>query len=303
MEPAIATRDREPGIAVSSPVALIIKDKSGGASSLESQVFSLVEGAGMTVSISQEADPKAAAEEAIAGGATVVIVGGGDGTVSSVASAVSGTSAVLGVLPTGTLNHFAKDLGIPVDLAEAVQTIANGKVRTIDTAEVNGRVFINNSSLGLYPRFAVFKESQRKLGKTRLFSLAWAMVMAVRRIPFLRLSFHSDSESLHRRTPLIFFGNNEYSLDGNGTRNCLDEGKLCVYIVNATNGRSLVWLSVKLLLRHWKTVTELEKLSITEAVVETKRSRVRVSCDGEVEWMQTPLTYRIRPASLRVLAP
>ena len=305
MPPATFAAGSEPETHRATGVVLICNRKAGAGADNSSELLDLLQAAGLQVEPLAEAGmaPQEAARAAVQRGAKLIVAAGGDGTISSVAAVVSETEATLGVLPTGTLNHFAKDLGIPTDLKEAAEVIARGKSQSVDTAEVNGRVFINNSSLGLYPRFAMYKEEQRKLGHTRLFSLAWALATVVRRIPFLRVRFHAANAHLDRKTPLLFFGNNEYSIDGAGTRKTLSDGKLCVHIVNARNWRTLVGLSFRLLLRRWKPVEEIESLSTTEALVESNRPKLRVSCDGEVEWMETPLQYRIRPASLRVMVP
>jgi diacylglycerol kinase family enzyme len=106
------------------------------------------------------------AEQACAAGG-LVVSGGGDGTIAAVAAALVGKDAVLGVLPMGTLNHFAKDLGIPLELEKAVQTLFTGKVARVDVGEVNGRVFLNNSSIGFYPRLVQERERQQRQGRRR----------------------------------------------------------------------------------------------------------------------------------------
>src|SRR5206468_9364651 len=98
----------------------------------------------------------------------LLIVGGGDGTISAAASALVGTETRLGILPLGTLNHFARDLDIPTDLDEAARLIASGKERRVDVAEMNGRIFINNSAIGLYPQMVVDRDlQQRRLGRSK----------------------------------------------------------------------------------------------------------------------------------------
>ncbi|MEO7242957.1 MAG: diacylglycerol kinase family protein, partial [Variovorax sp.] len=125
-------------------------------------------------------------EAAIAQGAEIVVAGGGDGTVSSVAAALAGSDITLGVLPLGTLNHFAKDLGLPLELDAAVRCIVAGQSTRVDVGEVNGRVFINNSSLGLYPDIVRERERQQKrIGRGKWPALLWASVSALRRYPFL----------------------------------------------------------------------------------------------------------------------
>src|SRR6185503_11143696 len=96
-------------------------------------------------------DIVATTKRVIAAGAEVVVAAGGDGTVSAVASCVKGSGATMGVLPMGTLNHFARDLGIPPKLEDAIAVLARGLRVAVDLGEVNGRVFVNNASLGVYP--------------------------------------------------------------------------------------------------------------------------------------------------------
>src|SRR4029453_12799071 len=96
-----------------------------------------------------------AASEALAGGSTIVVAGGGDGTLSSVASAIVESEAALGILPLGTLNHFAKDVGVPLDLDEAIRAVAGGRIVRVDVGDVNGRWFINNASVGSEPSLAL----------------------------------------------------------------------------------------------------------------------------------------------------
>jgi len=168
----------------------------------------------------------------------VVVAVGGDGTVSTVAGALAGTDKPLGVLPLGTLNHFAKDLGVPLVLDEAVRTIAAGHQRRVDVGEVNGHVFINNCSLGVYPQIVRQREERRlRRGFNKWLALALACLSVFRRHPLLtvRLAVGANSERL--TTPLLFVGNNQYETNLLAVRGraALDRGELCVYLVR---GRS-----------------------------------------------------------------
>src|SRR5512141_2280718 len=116
-----------------------------------------------------------AVRDAIAAGVQTVVAGGGDGTINEVASLLVGTKLTLGVLPLGTLNHFAKDLGVPLDLEGAVRTVVQGRVAEVDVGEVNGRVFVNNSGLGIYPQIVAEREAEqerRGTGKWAAFARA-----------------------------------------------------------------------------------------------------------------------------------
>ena len=115
-----------------------------------------------------------------------VIAAGGDGTVSAVASVLAGTATPLGVIPAGTLNHFVKALGVDADLDAALAVILRGGIRAVDVGEVNGRVFVNNSSIGLYPSIVSARtRQQQRLGRGKWPAFAWALLSALRRYPFL----------------------------------------------------------------------------------------------------------------------
>ncbi len=176
--------------------------------------------------------PEAAAA-AVADGAELVIAGGGDGTVSAAAGALAGTQSVLGVLPLGTLNHFARDLGIPLDLADAAKLIAEGKSRKVDLGEVNGRTFINNSAIGIYPLMVLDRDSQQmRMGRSKRLAMAVAAARTLLRFSSRTLTLTVNETSAHVDTPLLFVGNNAYRLElpRAGTRERLDGGELSVVV-------------------------------------------------------------------------
>src|SRR6266511_603650 len=136
----------------------------------------------------------------------IVVAGGGDGTINAVASALVGTDTPLGILPLGTLNHFAKDLKIPLDLESAARTIIARRMIRVDVGEVNGRIFLNNSSLGIYPRIVEAREEHRRRGRGKWFALCLAALTVVGRYPLLRVRISVDGHELVRTTPIIFVG-------------------------------------------------------------------------------------------------
>jgi diacylglycerol kinase family enzyme len=247
----------------------------------------------------------ALAAQAVAEGASAVVAAGGDGTVSGVANALVSTDVPMGVLPVGTLNHFARDVGIPTDLTEATRTIAAGRTVAVDVGEVNGRVFVNNSSLGLYPVLVKHREMQQRMGFGKWPAFAWAAVAAFRRFPFLTLRLEVDGHELRRRTPLVFIGNNLYEFEGLhiGTRASLQEGRMCLYVTHHTGRLGLLRLSLMGLLGRLHRGRTFDLLCTQELSVETRRKRISVALDGEVVSMEPPLDYRTRPAALRVIVP
>jgi YegS/Rv2252/BmrU family lipid kinase len=237
--------------------------------------------------------------------ADIVVAGGGDGTISTVAVEVARARKTLGVLPLGTLNNFSKDLGIPQDLSGAVETIVAGESKLIDLAEVNGRVFVNNSSIGLYPKIVLRRVEQQRLGRGKWSAAFWAALQMFRLSPFLKVRIELDGKTFLRKTPFVFVGNNEYEMDlyNIGRRVALDEGELSVYFLHRGGRWGVTLLLFHTLfgrLRQWK---EFEEVSTDEITIQTRRKKLHVALDGEVREMQTPLCYRIRPRALKVIVP
>lgn len=246
------------------------------------------------------------ARRAVEEGCNPIVAGGGDGTVSAIASLLVGSDRLLGVLPLGTLNHFAKDLQIPLDLEGAAANIMEGHVARVDVGEVNGRVFLNNSSLGLYPTIVRHREKQQqRLGRGKWPAFIWATMSVLRRYPFLAVRLSTEAESYVRRTPFLFIGNNEYEMESFniGARSCLDAGQLSVYVAHRTGRFGLLRLAWRALFGGLRSAGDFDALCTKEVFIETRRSRLRVATDGEVTIMNTPLHYRVRPGALRVIAP
>lgn len=285
-------------------IGLIVNRKAGSARRIK-QLAQVLISHQLTPEVFEAGDPAEAAGMAIQQGANVLVAAGGDGTLSSVASAIIGTDAVLAVLPLGTRNHFAKALGLPLALEQAVEVIGNGSVSAVDVGEVNGRIFLNNSSLGLYPLMVVLRRRQEKLGLRRWIAQLWAGCVSLARMPVLEITLAANGERVHRRTPMIFIGNNRYEFEGTrvGDRDSLTEGELFLTIVNGASRMRFLRLTWLALLGKLHDRSEFEAFPAKEAVVECRRGVVRVSLDGEVVLMKPPLRYRILPKSLKVLTP
>ena len=235
----------------------------------------------------------------------ILVAAGGDGTISAVASIAVQEGKILGVLPAGTLNHFSKDLGIPQDIDGAARVIAAGKVRDIDIAAVNGRYFINNSSVGLYPRLVLTRERRQRLGYGKWWAALWALTRMVRWSPFQNVKLEFEGNELRRKTPFVFVGNNVYEMDlyNIGTRSRLDEGKLCVYLLRRSGRTGLLLLVLRTIFGGLKRSKNFESFNVTNLGVEMRKRGTLVAMDGEVAAMDSPLEYEIHPRKLRVLVP
>lgn len=236
-----------------------------------------------------------------------LIVGGGDGTIAAAASAVAGTETLLGILPLGTLNHFARDLGIPVDIDEAARLIASGRERHVDVGEMNDRIFINNSAIGLYPLMVVDRDLQQKrLGRGKRLAMIVASLRTLARFKHRRLTLTVNEGRTGRiDTPLLFVGNNEYRIDlgAPGQRGSLEDGELCVYVMRKKTRRGLIAASIRALFDRSRPDDMVRLEKVERLLVASARSHLAVSLDGEVVRAEPPLDYRIRKKALRVIGP
>jgi diacylglycerol kinase family enzyme len=252
-------------------------------------------------------DLPAAVEKAARSDADVVVLGGGDGTLSGGVGALAGGNKPLGILPLGTLNHFAKDLGIPMDLDEAVRTVVAGHVRTVDLGEVNGRFFLNNSSLGIYPEVVREREEIRHHGiASKWAAMARAVIDQLRRFPMVTVTLRLPERRLRVTSPLIFVGNNRYEMKllRMGRRSHLDRGELFLYVASARSRLGFLALAVRALFGRLDPEKDFVSAGLPCVEVATYwRRSLRVALDGEVMRLSMPLRYRVRPRALRVLAP
>jgi diacylglycerol kinase family enzyme len=246
-----------------------------------------------------------AARRAIEHGADVVIAAGGDGTISAVASVVAGTRAALGVIPFGTLNHFARDLHIPEDPVSAARVVIAGNIKNVDIGEVNGRRFINNSSLGLYPSIVRFRESRERSGWSRLLAFVAGTLLVMRRYRFLRLHMEIDGTIHDRVSPFLVVANNRYEIEGLrlGQRTRLDGGSFALYLSDRTGRLGLLRIALSALLKRLRLNRDFVILSAHTLMVQAHRKRIQVALDGEVTKLHPPLRYVIRPGLLKVICP
>jgi diacylglycerol kinase family enzyme len=235
-----------------------------------------------------------------------VVVGGGDGTIRTVASVLAATDVPLGVLPLGTLNHFAKDIGIPPDIDAAAGTIAEGRRQRVDLGEVNDEIFINNSSLGIYPYLVADRERQTsQSGRWKWIAMALAFLRVLRRFPTRRLTVEFGEGVASIRTPCLFIGNNEYAFTPGalGQRGELDGGKLWLCIADQRDSLHFLWLAFRLITGIANPAVDLTTAKVQRAEIKSRASRLPVAVDGEVIVMRPPLVYRSRPGDLVVLVP
>jgi diacylglycerol kinase family enzyme len=256
------------------------------------------------------ADLRSRAEQALRemseGQIDLMVVGGGDGTIRTVAGVLAGSGIALGIIPLGTMNHFAKDLGIPLALEDAVTTIMAGRPRDVDIGEVNGETFINNSSIGIYPYVVLDRERRRsREGRAKWSAMILAGLRLLWHFPLRRLSISAEGLVEPYRSPCLFVGNNEYrlTLPSLGKRERLDGGELCLYVAKRQSRMALFWLACRSVVGRLDQSRDLRILNVRSAEISSRRRRLLVAFDGEIDVMRPPLRYRTRPRALRVLVP
>jgi diacylglycerol kinase family enzyme len=245
-----------------------------------------------------------------ASGADILIAAGGDGTINAAASALIHKSTALGVIPAGTLNHFARDLQIPLQPLEAARIIAEGKIIQIDAASVNDRIFINNSVLGLFPNYRTAREAWERhgFGTTRigrLIAIIAAVLKVFWRLPHLVVSLDFDGRKRTMRTPFVLIGNNEHEMQGLGLghRQSIDNGQLWVYVMRPCSRWQLLRLLFGLILGKAPRNSIFQVFPASRLTIDSKRRRLGVGIDGEMLRMKTPLEYKSLPGALNVVVP
>ncbi len=240
--------------------------------------------------------------EAKSKGLKTIVAAGGDGTVSAVAAQVVGTMFNMGVVPVGTLNHFAKDLKIPLDINQAFKVIVAGKTTKVDTARVNGQLFINNSSIGVYPLAVRSRDKlESKIGKWP--AALVGSVKAFSKLNLYQISLNVDGTVSQRTIPFAFVGNNSYNANEFGftNRKTLNKGQLCLYLVRATSKRKVVPLAFKAFGGKVDDEAAFEQHLCKTVVLDSDMKQIDIALDGEVKRLLFPLKYEIVPQSLNVL--
>lgn len=294
---------------MATKLSVIVNKNGGTASKMGDKLVTTLAEAFKAAGVSAAIDPldgkhvpkaiKAAAKKGR------VVVAGGDGTVSCAAQQLAGSDIELALLPLGTLNHLARDLGLPTDLNEAAKVAATGKATAIDVADVNGKVFVNNASIGLYPLMVREREGlQDDKGWPKWLSTIPAAYAALERFPHHRLRVDLGKGERTIVTPLLFVGNNSYSLDAGelGQRASLTDGKLSVYAVAHRSRAKLLWFAARALVGRTRRDVDFVALGDCETLkVWSAGDSVEIALDGEVQRIDSPLEFKIRSGALKVV--
>ncbi len=246
------------------------------------------------------------AQEVVRSDAEIIVAAGGDGTIDAIAAALSGTGKILGVLPLGTFNLFAKRLNIPLELGAAVQTVRNGWTAEINVGEVNGRTFLSRSSVGPYPLALRHREQMfRRFGRSRLIALLSGATALMRWGNVMTIRLTTDNGEQVFRSRFVFVCNNPEELDYFHLRGreCIAAHHLAIYLPKPLSPAGILRLGFRMLRREAEEARDFDMICVREARLEIEPSLVPVSLDGEVEIMPAPLQYRLRVGALGVRVP
>jgi len=291
---------------------VVLLNRGGGAVAADPEIVARIRKAFQTKGIEAEIEVVAGGDCSVRcraiseRGDPLLVVGGGDGTISAAASALAGSKTLLGILPLGTLNHFARDLGIPLQVDEAVALISKRTERLVDVGEMNDRIFINNSAIGLYPLMVVDRDLQRRrLGRSKRLAMVVASLRMLARFNHQRLTLTVNDEKELVDTPLLFVGNNDYRIDigAPGQRESIEDGRLSVFVMRKKTRAGFFAASVRALLNREREDDMVRIDDVERLRVSSRRSALAVSLDGEVVRAAPPLDYKIRKKALRVIAP
>ncbi|MFC5068484.1 diacylglycerol/lipid kinase family protein [Flaviflagellibacter deserti] len=245
-------------------------------------------------------------DAAIASNPDALVIGGGDGSIACSAQKLMGTGIPLGILPLGTMNLLAKDLGLPLTIPDAVAVIAQGYKRTIDVGLANEHIFLCKSLLGLPANIGQLREKGRgSLGMTGSLRLARSLALGLRRYPLLSLALRVDGKTTRIRTRALAVACNAYD-EAFGRflrRSHLDRGELVLYVPHELTFWRLLRLGAGLVIGSWLSQPWLEVRALSRLAIVSPRPLLRIMLDGEVRLMKPPIRFRILPGALTVFAP
>ena len=289
-----------------SPLPVLINRAGGTAASLgdslSDKVTKAFAGTGRAITLELVEPEEMGAALRLHLGAPVIAIGGGDGTLSAAAAELSGSASALAILPLGTRNHLARQLGVPLDLPSAAQLAVEGQRRRIDLGAAGDRVFVNNASFGLYTRFVRERDASPWPRWRGTVSAAWHVLRNMRAQYF---AMRVDGKSNAIATPLLFIGNNEYSLRPGhlGERETLTEHQLSLFAIGAKRPLEMIGLAVRSLLGFTRPARDFLECGRAREIVIEGSGAIEGSFDGEIAVLPLPLRLRTLPNALGVVTP
>ena len=257
------------------------------------------------IHVTRDLDCQSLIRDRMREGRRLFVAAGGDGTINSVIQPLIHTDAILGVIPVGTYNHFARDLGIPLAWRDALDVVVSGETKPIDAARVNDRFFVNNVSMGLYPELVARREEKGRdypRWKARLY----AAYATLQKYPHVAVTLDSAHHHEVIRTHVLMISNNSYDLSRLGIeapRRALEEGRLSVYWLPHVPRLQLTRFVAHYLAGRVRDTPGFRSFRTSQIKVQSSKRHLHLGIDGEVVTMNIPLVITIVPQSLSVKVP
>jgi diacylglycerol kinase family enzyme len=245
-------------------------------------------------------------KDAVAQEAGTIVVAGGDGTINTVASACLPLRRPFGIVPGGTFNYVARNLGVSTEVNEAVAAIVAGQLRPLDAGEINGHLFLNNAGTGLYSSLIERREhDKRRFGRKRIVGLYSGILSMLEPYPLYRVELTADGHSERLLTTTLFFGCNALQLENYNVaaRECLRDQKLAVLSLKARSRMDIGKAALAALMGKLEEADNIDSFCARTVRVHTQRPVLKVAVDGETVVMRSPLDVKLRPEALQVFAP
>ena len=307
-----------PPVTTTGPLFIVFNlgSGSGGETRARAAIQQACDGAGRAFELIGVDDPRqlpALAREAVQRAQQahgVVVAAGGDGTLNAVAQAVLGSGCAFGVLPQGTFNYFSRTHGIPSDTAEAMQMLLQASAKPAQVGLVNGRVFLVNASLGLYPKLLEDREGwKHQFGRSRLVAFGAGLATLLRGYRSLRLRIEVQGVTRSVRTPTLFVGNNALQMEQLGfpLAQAIDGGALAAIMLRPVSRLSMLALLLRGAFGRLGDADQVVGVPCKQLHVHAARAfgprRVKVATDGEIVWLPMPLEFAVSGEPLWLIRP
>jgi diacylglycerol kinase family enzyme len=246
------------------------------------------------------------AQQTVSQASGAIVVAGGDGTINAVASSCVEADQPLGLVPAGTFNYVARNLGVPTGVSQAVSIIVNGRVRHIDIGTINGRIFLNNAGFGLYAKMLARREQdKRRFGRSRVVAFVSGIRGLLSSRPLYAVELVADGHPERRLTTTLFFGCNALQLEhfNVAAAECLRQHKLAVLSLKLRSRWEVAVAACAALTGRLDAVETTDAFCANHVRVQTQRRALQVVVDGEIILLRPPLEVTLRPGALQVFAP
>jgi YegS/Rv2252/BmrU family lipid kinase len=294
-----------------TPIAHVIMNRDSGANdktmlTAEIEMAFTAHGWQVEFVLAGRHDLRSRTRQTVAQAPGTIVVAGGDGTINTVASACVEAKRPLGLVPAGTFNYIARNLGVPTEVSQAVSMIVNGEVRQVDVGEINGRIFLNNAGIGLYAQMLERREQdKRRFGRSRTIAFFSGMRSLLSAHQPYTVELMADGQMARHLTTTLFFGCNALQLEdfNIAAAECLRHQKLAVLSLKLRSRWEVTVAACAALMGRLDEVDTVNTFCASTVRVQTRRRALKVAIDGEIVLLRSPLDVTLQPGALQVFAP